>query len=125
MIRRIRDGSHLPAGSIIHRSLYIEQIICRRTDPEHRPDTALPLLRCGAKSTRRVDRTLPRRPQPYMPVDTRAGIPSGIGLCTVIHPYRQHIVGGRPQPGCQLIAKGNIPVGPLAQVMTVDPYLTV
>src|SRR5690606_10138179 len=61
--------------------------------------------------------------QPHIAVYARTRIPSGVGLFRVIDFYGDSIgLISKIEIGCQRIAKRNVTIGSLAQIMAVYPY---
>ena len=73
-----------------------------------------------------IDVQRPGGDQPRMPVNTRAGVPARVRLLRVVDAHGDEVARRAvAQVRGELIAEGAVAVRPLAEVMAVDPDLTV
>ena len=62
--------------------------------------------------------------KPYMPVNSRSGVPPGTGNFFIIHPHGNNVFAFN-KTRCYVIQEAHVTKRSFTQVMTVDPYLTV
>ena len=61
--------------------------------------------------------------QPGVPVNPGPRVPPAVGLPGVVYLDRNYVVAAILQVGTEIVTEADVTVGPLAQVLTVDPHL--